>query len=302
MSVRNGEPYLSQTLESILHQTYGDFVFLILDNASTDNTRSIIQSYNDSRIHLVALPRDIGQTAALNRGVQMAETPWIGRIDADDVALPHRFQAQMEYLTSHPETALLGTWWEIMDAEGNHLSNVTRPTRYRDIMESIAYQNPFAHPSVVFRREAVLKVGGFPKSFVYAQDRILWMMLSIHYPVANLPEISVRIRYHTNQATNLPELSISRKRERIQVLSFALSRMSLSPFARRMCRAKIAKAMLDYATTLSENGRYRDSFRQWTRFCVHYPDQWLWRVSRWKILVRIFWINLKGDRDTSVIT
>jgi glycosyltransferase involved in cell wall biosynthesis len=97
MTVYNGEAYLRETIDSILNQTYKDFKFLILDNASTDSSREIIRSYNDPRIELAALPENIGQAAALNKGLDMIDTPLVARMDADDISLPHRLTREWVY-------------------------------------------------------------------------------------------------------------------------------------------------------------------------------------------------------------
>ena len=79
MSVKNGEPFIRETVKSVLSQTYKDFVFLILDNASIDKTRKIIKSYDDPRIKLIELSKDIGQVAALKKGVELCKTKYIAR-------------------------------------------------------------------------------------------------------------------------------------------------------------------------------------------------------------------------------
>src|SRR5262245_42010821 len=96
MAVRNGGSYLRPAVASILGQTYPDFEFLIVDDASTDETVEVIRSYRDRRIRLITLEQNIGQTAALNRGLSEVATEWIARMDADDYSAPDRFQMQME--------------------------------------------------------------------------------------------------------------------------------------------------------------------------------------------------------------
>ena len=96
MTVYNGSPFLRTAIDSILNQTYADFCFLIVDDASTDDSREIVRSYKDPRIQLVCLEHNVGQTAALNIGLRQATTPWIARMDADDYSGPTRFEEQME--------------------------------------------------------------------------------------------------------------------------------------------------------------------------------------------------------------
>src|SRR5688572_19340877 len=110
MAVRNGEPFLTAAIESILRQTYEEFRFLIVDDASTDRTREVIRSYDDKRIELLCLQQNVGQTAALSIGVQRVSTPWIARMDADDYSAATRFEKQMNLLTADPSLGCVGTF------------------------------------------------------------------------------------------------------------------------------------------------------------------------------------------------
>ena len=100
MTVHNGGPYLRTAIHSVLAQTYRDFRFLIVDDASSDDTRDIIRSYDDPRVELMVLPQNVGQTAALNLGLRHAASPWIARMDADDYAAPSRLEEQLGALKS----------------------------------------------------------------------------------------------------------------------------------------------------------------------------------------------------------
>ena len=100
MSVYNGMPYLKDAIDSILQQTFTDFKFLIFDDASTDETSQVLAQYaqKDNRIQIVTNDRNYGLGANLAKGVEMAQTPWIARMDADDIALPKRLEMQFKYL------------------------------------------------------------------------------------------------------------------------------------------------------------------------------------------------------------
>src|SRR3989338_10031399 len=110
MAVQNGGPYLRTAIESILHQTYRDFCFLIVDDGSTDDSREIVRSYDDRRIELLCLEHNVGQTAALNKGLRHAPTPWIARMDADDYSARTRLEVQIKSLEGEPLLACLGTF------------------------------------------------------------------------------------------------------------------------------------------------------------------------------------------------
>ena len=94
MSVHNGEKYLREAVESILNQTFRDFEFIIIDDGSTDGSKTILEEYaaKDSRIRLVVPWENRGLTKSLNDGLALARGEFIARMDADDIALPQRFE------------------------------------------------------------------------------------------------------------------------------------------------------------------------------------------------------------------
>lgn len=203
MTVRNGEPYLHEAVASILNQTYNNFRFLILDNASTDNSRKVIRAFKDPRIDLVELPEDIGQTAALNRGLQTIDTPWIARMDADDVSLPQRLELQMAYLDRHPEVVLLGTGVRLIDGRGQVMGDRRVLVADVDLRWLILIGGGgFAHSSAVFATAAVAQAGGYPTQYRYSQDYALWCHLVDLGRVANIPQRLVYVRRHGSQTTD----------------------------------------------------------------------------------------------------
>lgn len=203
MTVRNGEPYLKMAVESILNQTYTNFRFLILDNNSTDNSRKIIRAFNDPRIELVELPADIGQVAALNKGLKMINTPFVARMDADDISLPTRLEKEInEMINSNTKVAVVGSWMQVID-HNNRLGNILkgRIDGYPDYLFFILKETiPLNHPSVMFRRNAVLNVGGYDVNFPYAEDFNLWASLALAgYHAKIIPEPLCYYRVHEGQ-------------------------------------------------------------------------------------------------------
>ena len=203
MTVRNGEPYLYDAVDSVLNQTYRNFRFLILDNASTDNSCQIICSFNDQRIELIELPEDVGQVAALNKGLKMIDTSFVARMDADDISLPTRLEKEMnEMLNSNPKVAVVGTWMQVID-QNNRPRHVMKGyiDSYSDYIFSILKRaTPLYHPSVIFRRNAALKVGGYNVNFPYAEDFNLWACLALAgYHAKITPESLCYYRVHEGQ-------------------------------------------------------------------------------------------------------
>ena len=271
MTVRNGEPYLREAVASILNQTYRDFRFLILDNASTDSSRDTIKSFADPRIELVELAEDMGQTAALNCGLHMIDTPLVARMDADDVSMPERLAKQVAHMEQNPGIALLGTWCQLVDTNGTHLGTFHPPITQREILDGFSTQSPFAHPSVMFQSASVNQAGGYPADYANLQDFALWFEMSCRFDVANLPHELMQLRIHPEQTNLSPDRRTKNKWDELRVYRRAYTRMELSPHARKIAKRKAAFATMAYAEALSQNGHMVKAVRWAGAACVSYP-------------------------------
>ena len=116
LPVHNCERYVAEAIESILAQTFTDFEFLIVDDGSTDGTLPILNRFaaRDSRIRVISRP-NTGIVGALNEMLGLARADLVARMDADDVALPVRFERQVRYLDEHPECVMVGSRVTIID-------------------------------------------------------------------------------------------------------------------------------------------------------------------------------------------
>lgn len=203
MAVHNGERYLQESMESILRQSFCDFEFIIVDDASTDRTRELVLSFKDARVRLIENREKLGQTRSLNRGLELAGSDFVARQDADDISEPERLAKQVAFLETHHELALLGTWYTKVDATGAALGLRQVPCNWLEIRWALMLFCPFVHSSVMLRKTAVLeKIGVYNEAFVYAQDYELWSRIAAQLPVANLPEYLVRFRMSAESMTS----------------------------------------------------------------------------------------------------
>ena len=145
MSVYNGERYIRESVESILNQTYRDFEFILMDDASKDRTASLCRGYQkkDPRIRFYSNRENLGLTASLNKGIALAKGKWIARMDSDDVSVPERFEKQMAFLKKNPAVKLLGTRGYMVDEEGKRLSLIATPLKDKEIRRSLFSDNAF---------------------------------------------------------------------------------------------------------------------------------------------------------------
>src|SRR6478609_8869067 len=119
MSVYNGARYLKEAVDSILGQTFTDFEFLIVDDCSNDNSPHILKEYaeKDKRIRLIANEFNLGLTKNLNKMITESKGEYLARFDCDDVSLPNRFAAQVNYLDEHKNVALVSSWANSMNEQ-----------------------------------------------------------------------------------------------------------------------------------------------------------------------------------------
>ena len=179
MSVYNGEKYLAQAIESILAQTFPDFEFLIVDDASTDNAPSILQDFarRDPRIRLVHNQTNKGLTVSLECLMENARGEFISRMDADDISLPMRFELQVARFGRQADLGALGTWTRYVRENGTPECDICYPDRHKWIARRLEKENCYVHGSMMFRHACLRTLGAPVWRFRYAQDQDLYLRL-----------------------------------------------------------------------------------------------------------------------------
>ncbi|MDE2411761.1 MAG: glycosyltransferase [Sphingomonadales bacterium] len=206
MSVYNGERFLAEAIDSVLAQTFGDFEFLILDDGSKDDTRAIIADYaaRDARIRPICR-ENRGLVVSLNQLLAESRAPLVARMDADDVCHPDRFARQHAFLSAHADYGVIGTWSSDIDELGQpyHVDAPEHPADHDAFLESVERGWPLlCHPSVMYRREIVLSVGGYHAAFRHCEDLDLWLRLASVTRIGNLTERLIRYRHYAEQVSS----------------------------------------------------------------------------------------------------
>jgi len=202
MPVYNGLPYLRAAIESVLRQTLSDFEFLIIDDASTDDSSECIESYRDPRIRVVRNDKNLGTSGSMNRGIELARAEYVARIDQDDVCLPKRIEQQLAYLEARPDLAIVCSWEYEIDSLGRKTRNWRRKLDgYGSFLGYlIVGKCPIWHPSIMFRRQVVMEVGGYNHSYSPAEDFELTMRLAMHrHNGGVVPEFLLMQRQHESR-------------------------------------------------------------------------------------------------------
>ncbi|OIP78963.1 MAG: hypothetical protein AUK48_00565 [Oscillatoriales cyanobacterium CG2_30_44_21] len=208
--VLNGMPYLPDTLASIEAQTYKNWEVLVWDNGSTDGTLEELKNWIPNRLPgkvFTGEPRGVG--SSLKRLVEECTTEFCARIDADDINFPERLEQQIAFLDAHPEIAILGSQMKYIDENGNVQEPIYHvPLEHDDIVNTMLSSNCIGHPSIIFRRLAVLQVGNY-RDLPNVEDYDLWLRLVTQYKFANLDKPLVYYRIHQNGTT---QVAIRQKR------------------------------------------------------------------------------------------
>jgi len=202
MPAYNCEAYVIEAVSSMLSQSFTDFELLVIDDGSTDSTRKLLESVHDPRLRLVSNERNIGLIGTLNRGLDMAAGRYIARMDADDVSAPERLEKQVQYLEAHPDVHVLGSMVNLINEHGKVFGAITGYPKDADVIHRYLLRECcLIHPSVMFRKDTVLGADGYSTSTRHAEDYDLWLRLSDHHKIANLPDKLVSYRMHRNQVS-----------------------------------------------------------------------------------------------------
>ena len=195
MSVYNDVEFVEAALDSILGQRYGDFELLVIDDASSDGSAHALVRVGDRRLRVVRNQSNLGLTRSLMNGLAQACGRYVARMDADDVALPDRLGRQVAFMEAHPDVGVLGADCELIDVEGRPVGQATYPTTDLEIRWRSLLANPFAHPTVMLRREVLTRSGiSYDPAYRTAQDYDLWLRLLRVTSGANLGEPLLRYR------------------------------------------------------------------------------------------------------------
>ena len=208
MPVRDAGVFLEAALRSLARQTFADFEAVVVDDGSTDGSGSILErwSENDSRLRAIhTSPR--GLVAALNLGLEACRADLVARMDADDACQPRRLQAQADLLDARPEVGVASCLVRHVPVhrvgEGSRLYErwLNSLVDHDDIARERYVESPVAHPSVMVRRELLLRVGGW-RDLGWPEDHDLWLrLLAAGVRFAKVPETLYWWREHPDRLT-----------------------------------------------------------------------------------------------------
>ena len=237
--VYNAMPYLPESVESILRQSYADFEILIINDGSSDDSLEYLNSIRDPRLRILS-QNNRGLTATLNRMLTEAKGRWLVRQDADDVSYPNRLRRLAEFIGKYSEA---GMFYSLADyypstSIGKFRSNQGSPEELRQIVNS-GYLLSICHTSVVLNVEKTLALGGY-RFNLHVEDRDLWWRMAIAHDIRFIPEVTVGFRQSLQSISsmNLAEQWLNG----LYVQYLLLSRLwDLEPLPIEMVRVALAR-------------------------------------------------------------
>jgi len=217
MSVFNSERFLAEAVESILSQSFSDFEFIAINDGSTDNSGTILDSYQkkDSRLR-VFHQENRGLVESLNRGCGVTQGRYIARMDADDISFRDRLSLQVSFMENHPQVGVVGGAVHFISASGRPLEICRHPIGDQEIKSALRERNVIWHPTVLMRRDVFIAAGGYRLSFLDAEEYDLWLRIAERSQLANLEQIVLAYRIHPQQ--------ISQRKVKQQTLSALAAR------------------------------------------------------------------------------
>lgn len=202
---RENPQFLRESLNSLTHSSQvPDEVVLVEDGFIGEPLRNVITEFREHlRIVSVPLPFNVGLPSALNAGLVKCSYEVVARFDTDDLCGESRFERQLAFLAAHPDVAAVSCAVQEFDIDSGVLLGFRAPPcGHVELMAFARYSSPLNHPAAMYRKSAVLSVGGYPVNMKVAfEDYALWVRMMIAgYRLANLPEVLVHMRAGAAQA------------------------------------------------------------------------------------------------------
>ncbi|MBU3563544.1 glycosyltransferase family 2 protein [Polynucleobacter sp. Tro8-14-1] len=202
MPAFNAEKHIAAAIESILQQDFTNFELIILNDGSKDKTGQVIDQFKDPRIYRIELQENQGLVKSRNQLVAASRGRYIAFLDSDDIALPHRLQAQVNFLDLNQVDICGGAYYSLYEATGKKKASKERYSD-ADIRALMTISSPLCNPAVMGRAE-VFKTHPYKIGKDYAEDYSLWIDLALAgCRFANLKERLITYRIHDRQTSQV---------------------------------------------------------------------------------------------------
>ncbi len=278
MPAYNGARYLRASVKSILTQTFRDIEFLIILDPSSDKSEQIIDSFQDSRLHVVKNDHRLGLIQSLNFGLQMSRGEYVARMDADDISAHDRLAKQVSYMENHRDIGVCGTDAILLQSSQKKsfrgiLRDLTsllfKKMQFCDthsmIQSSMISTNPMIHPSVMIRKEVLITSKAYySPQWKFAEDYELWTRLINYTKFANLRDRLLYYRMHTQNVSTIME--DPQRQNALKIMRILIEKLQIIPSEKEMT--------LHYEIAFSK---------------IQHMKEWVLQVERW--LLKLYQAN-----------
>ena len=268
MPVFNSELFVAEAIESVLNQSFKDFEFLILDDASIDKSFEIIKDFEnkDSRIKVFQNEKNLGVVESRNKLINLSKGKYIAWIDSDDIAINNRFETQISFLEEHQEIGLLGAWLIKCDKFGNKQQIWPMETDPKKLQVDLFFHSPFS--TVVMIRRSSLPDKLYDSRFPVAEDYDFYCRIAEKSGVANLgiPLLKYRDNFQSLSHTTdvMEDRSVLVIKEHAERLGIKLEMTTIQNLRKPKTASKIAfaeianieKSLILLKDLLSENDHF----------------------------------------------
>jgi glycosyltransferase involved in cell wall biosynthesis len=233
MPAYNSESYISQSIQSVLQQTYIHRELIIIDDWSTDSTASIIKTYMhiDKRIMLIQNESNLSLCHALNKWLSSAQGTYIARIDSDDIWYSDKLYLQIEWMIAHPDYGLTWTSFEYIDKKWMITGRYIAINNDKEIKKCLLYTCPILQPTFIFKKILYEQYWWYDHDFLYAEDNEILLRYGKYTKFYNLPNILCQYRRHEYNISTLKH-----KQRSYKVLLLCIKYRSYYPsFLKAIC-------------------------------------------------------------------
>lgn len=271
MTVYNGEKFIKDAIESVRSQTFENWQLVLVDNASTDNTHNIINSFTDTRIHKIFLGQQLSRTQALNLALRESNSEFIAILDADDLAERDRLKVQVQFMKDNPHAGIVTSCAKLIDANGEVFA-YWRPPSFPELLNNyLSWDMPICHSTMLARRKVLVEnFFGYNEKLKIGQDWDLGIRIAQKYPIFSINEVLGSWRRFEGSITGSPENFLAGRLETIKILETGRT-LAKDQKSLRKNKCQLSVNMLAVSYLSFHIGEFKQSISYFLKALFLYP-------------------------------
>ncbi len=225
MSVYNFNRTPMRGIESILSQSMEDFEFILIDDGSEEKTKILLEEYarSDNRIKLIINEKRLHLASSLNKAVILAQAKYIARADVNISYNPDRLKVQLEFMENHPDIDILGSNFYWGTDGSDEIREIVLPETHDQLIRRLSIACSICHPSVMYKRVALMRYGAYKEGFGWGEDYHLWMRIRNKVKFHNLQEFLLTKWHRPNPWKELSKIECFKGNVKSRLAGFSTS-------------------------------------------------------------------------------